>query len=349
MPVVNSTVTIPADTYACTGAESSTVGPNPCTFTPGQPTGSFQVPSGLTPGTYNIYIDETNVTPLPGNGPNDAYQTARGTNLGTAESVTQLVVGTPPSVTSANSTTFTTGAAGTFTVTTSGAPNPALSKTGALPSGVTFVDNGNGTATLSGTPAAGTGGSYPITITANNGVSPNGTQSFTLTVDQAPAVTSANQATFAEGSAGSFTVTTSGNPTSSLGETGTLPTGVTFVDNGNGAATLAGTPAAATRGSYPITITAGNGVSPNATQSFTLTVDAAPSITSANNATFAEGSSGTFTVTATGKPAPALPRRERCRVASPSSTTATARPPWPARRRPGPGAPTCSRSRPATG
>ena len=30
-----------------------------------------------------------------------------------------------------------------------------LSETGALPSGVTFIDNGNGTATLAGTPAGG--------------------------------------------------------------------------------------------------------------------------------------------------------------------------------------------------
>ena len=51
---------------------------------------------------------------------------------------------------------------------------------------MTFTDNGNGTATLAGTPAAGTGGTYPITITATNGVSPNATQTFTLTVNQAP-------------------------------------------------------------------------------------------------------------------------------------------------------------------
>ena len=52
------------------------VGPNPCALTVGQPTGTFQVPSGLAPGAYNVYIDESNTTPLPGNGPNDAYQTA---------------------------------------------------------------------------------------------------------------------------------------------------------------------------------------------------------------------------------------------------------------------------------
>ena len=64
----------------------------PCTLTVGQPTGTFQVPAGLAPGTYNVYIDESNTTPLPGNGPNDAYQTARGTNLGTAESATPIDV-----------------------------------------------------------------------------------------------------------------------------------------------------------------------------------------------------------------------------------------------------------------
>src|SRR5207253_5060621 len=51
-------------------------------------------------------------------------------------------------------------------------------------SGVSFTDNGNGSATLSGTPAQGTVGSYPITVTANNGVGTNATQSFTLTVSK---------------------------------------------------------------------------------------------------------------------------------------------------------------------
>ncbi len=47
---------------------------------------------------------------------------------------------------------------------------------------MTFVNNGNGTATLSGTPAAGTGGSYAITLAASNGVGTAATQSFTLSV-----------------------------------------------------------------------------------------------------------------------------------------------------------------------
>ena len=85
---------------------------------------------------------------------------------------------------------------------------------------MTFIDNGDGTATLAGTPAAGTGGTYPITITASNGVAPDATQTFTLTVDEAPAITCGDRTTFTDGTAGSFTVTTTGIPTPPLSETG---------------------------------------------------------------------------------------------------------------------------------
>lgn len=77
-------------------------------------------------------------------------------------------------------------------MTTTGFPTGAsmvISESGALPGGVTFTDNNNGMATLAGTPNAGTGGIYPITITADNGVTPNATQNFTLTVNQPPVAT----------------------------------------------------------------------------------------------------------------------------------------------------------------
>ena len=223
-----------------------------------------------------------------------------------------LTVDEAPSITSADAATFTVGSNGSFTVTTghSFPASPAISDGGAaLPTGVTFTDNGNGTATLAGTPAAGTGGTYTFTITAANGVTPDATQSFTLTVDEAPSITSADAATFTVGSNGSFTVTTGhsfpASPAISDGGAA-LPTGVTFTDNGNGTATLAGTPAAGTGGTYTFTITAANGVTPDATQSFTLTVDEAPSITSGGHATFTVGSNGSFTVT-TGHSFPASP------------------------------------------
>jgi hypothetical protein len=208
-----------------------------------------------------------------------------------------LTVDQPPSIASANTTTFTVGTAGTFTVSANGFPaSMTYSKTGALPSGVTLSAAG----VLSGTPAAGTGGSYPITITASNGVSPAGTQNFTLIVDQALAITSPNNATFKTGTSGTFDVTGTGYPASTTySYTGTLPSGVTLSKAG----VLSGTPAAGTGGVYTITIIDSDGVLTNVTQSFTLTVDQAPAITSANTKTFAVGTAGTFTVTASGYPA----------------------------------------------
>jgi hypothetical protein len=176
-------------------------------------------------------------------------------------------------ITSLNSTTFTVGTAGSFTVTATGVPTPTVieSSTDTLPSGVTFNAATNApTGVLSGTPAAGTGGTYTLHFTAFNTVS-SITQTFTLTVNQAPAITSPATATFTTGTPGTFIVRTTGFPTPALTVTGILPTGVTFVDNGNGTATLASTAATPT-GTYTLHFTAANGVTPNATQTFTLTV-----------------------------------------------------------------------------
>ena len=56
---------------------------------------------------------------------------------------------------------------------------------------MTFADNHNGTGTLSGTPTAG--GVFSINFTAQNGIGSQATQSFTLTVNQAAAITNFQQ------------------------------------------------------------------------------------------------------------------------------------------------------------
>jgi uncharacterized repeat protein (TIGR01451 family) len=48
--------------------------------------GTFQVPSNLAPGTYNVYVDADNTTALPGNGPNDTRQAAPVNCVGTSPS-----------------------------------------------------------------------------------------------------------------------------------------------------------------------------------------------------------------------------------------------------------------------
>ena len=261
------------------------------------------MPSGVTFTDNGDGTATISGTPAAGTGGSYplTIKASNGVNPDAQQSFT-LTVTQIPTITSANHATFAVGSAGSFTVTTTaGHPTATtLTKTGSMPSGVTFTDNGDGTATISGTPAAGTGGNYPLTITATNSAGA-AQQSFTLTVNQPPAITSADHTTFAVGSAGSFTVTTTaGHPTATtLTKTGSMPSGVTFTDNGDGTATISGTPAAGTGGSYPLTIKASNGVNPDAQQSFTLTVTQIPTITSANHATFAVGSAGSFTVTTT--------------------------------------------------
>jgi len=106
-------------------------------------------------------------------------------NEASSSRLTQLV-GTAPAITSANATTFTVGVAGSFTVTTTGTPTPTVNAgVVAFPAGVNFVDNGNGTATFSGTPAFGSVGAYNATLHAQNIVPPQATQTFTLTVVRA--------------------------------------------------------------------------------------------------------------------------------------------------------------------
>ena len=108
-------------------------------------------------------------------------------NRGGTSNVVNLVVdnAAAPAITSANTTTFTGGSTRAFTVTVTGWPTPILSYAGTLPNGLTFADNGNGTATLAGTTAAA--GTHSFTIKAENGVPPGTTQEFTLVVSASKA------------------------------------------------------------------------------------------------------------------------------------------------------------------
>ena len=179
-------------------------------------------------------------------------------------------------------------------MTATGYPAPSFSESGTLPAGVSFNST---TGVLSGTPTES--GSFSITMGATNGVGSDATQPFSLTVNDAPVITSANHTTFTTGSAGSFTVTASGYPVPTFSETGTLPAGVSFNST---TGVLSGTPTAS--GSFSITMGANNGIGSDASQSFTLTVNAAPAISSGASKIFGKGVAGSFTVTASGYPAP---------------------------------------------
>jgi hypothetical protein len=143
----------------------------------------------------------------------------------------------------------------------------------------TTLTNGLGTFSVT----FGTGGHQTITVTDRNDSSIQGV-SATGTVDAPPAISIALNANFTVESEGSFVVTTTGFPTASITESGTLPNGITFLDRGDGTATFSGT--ATTFGTFPITITAHNGIGQDTTQIFTLTVSGIPSYATTSNQRF---------------------------------------------------------------
>jgi hypothetical protein len=297
-------------------------------------------PGPKTAGTYSISVSSKNIA-------------------GTATPQTiSLTVQSAAIINSGNSTTFTAGRKSTYTFTLAKGsfPTGTFTEVGTLPDGITFADNGNGTAELTGTPTVlnsnmeENGGVYPMTIIAANGTvgspiditalneagttvtatvasttglatgdivtiagaAPAGysgtflitgvtpttftyaaaanlgavtltsatathqlgsTTNFTLTVLDPAKITSPALGTFTVGMDGSFTVTTTGFPDPTL-TASTLPSGLTFVDNGDGTATISGTPAAGTGGVYTITLGAHNS-SGSDQQKFSLQINAA--------------------------------------------------------------------------
>jgi len=228
------------------------------------------------------------------------------------QAVAAITVDSPPTISSANSTAFTTGTAGSFTInSTPGFPTTAatlaVSNVQNAIAGVNVPSSGTGSITINGTPTGS--GVETFTITATNGAGLQATQDFTLTVNQAPSITSASSTTFTTGTAGSFSITSSpGFPataaTLAVSNVQNAVAGVNVPSSGTGSITINGTPTGS--GVETFTITATNGAGLQATQNFTLTVNQAPSITSANSTTFTAGTAGSFTVTTLGYPNPAL-------------------------------------------
>jgi hypothetical protein len=234
----------------------------------------------------------------------------------TALQIFSLVVDAAPvfkSTSGSQTQTFTVGsAANKFQVSfTPGVPAPiTLTESGKLPAGLAFSHVG-GTATISGAPLPGTGGTYTITITASSSPASSISETYTLTVIQpTPIIAAAGSAILVMGQSSNITVKATGysstsTPASlsigSVSGTNVYQTpvpGIVLVDNGNGTATITGTPMAGARGIYTFSITATVGTK-TATEKFTLTVDAPPVITSGNSTTFSRSniSQDTFVIT----------------------------------------------------
>lgn len=255
--------TIPASQLTITGATALIVG-SPASVqvtATGSPAPTVsvvgQLPAGLTvttgPGSATI-------TGAPATGSTGSYPLTISSVDATATQTEQIVltVADRPFFTSAAAATAVAGRSFSFAVTTGGSPAATIIPSGTLPSGVTFTGGANGAALLSGTPLSSAAGrTYPITFTATNSTG-SVTQAFVLTVGAVPAFTGGSSLSVTELTPFRWTIRTTGSPAPTITLSGTLPTGVGFVNNGNGTARISGTAARGTSRTYTFTLTATN-------------------------------------------------------------------------------------------
>lgn len=193
------------------------------------------------------------------------------------------------------------GESGEVIVVAGGTPAAALAADD-LPVGLSFVDHGNGTATISGSPAFD--GRTVVRLTATNPAGGAG-QDLSIEVRSAPTFTGGSSATFERGAPGSFDLTTTGVPVPKLTvSAGDLPPGLTLTDNHDGTATIGGTPTGG-GGSTTVSLTATNATG-STDYTLTVVVQDTPAFTSPVDVRFAPGALGSMTVTTSGIPTPTI-------------------------------------------
>ncbi|MET3961641.1 hypothetical protein ABIE44_001575 [Marmoricola sp. OAE513] len=271
----------PQPTLSATGL------PNGVTFTDnGDGTGTLAgTPGAGTGGVHEVTVKATN-------------------EAGTDTKTFTLTINQAPALAGPSAATYVVGQSGGPTVfTTTGHPTSVLSSLGLLPGGVTFTDNGDGTGAYAGTPSAGSGGVYGLTVKAANGTAPDATKPFTLTVNEAPSLTGPGSATFKVGtSSQSNEFVGSGFPVPSLSALG-LPAGLSLASTGAGKAKITGSAANGTGGLYPgVVVKATNGVGSDATKSVDVTVNEAPELVGPSEARFVTGTAGSIGFSSDGYP-----------------------------------------------
>ena len=219
-------------------------------------------------------------------------------SFGLADNYPVTVLNTPEFTTS-NTASFTVGSFGTVPIS---ANMGTISAGATLPSGLSFFQGSTLSclfclASISGTPAAGTGGQYAVTLTDDAGTAGTATQYLTVNVNEAPAFSSPNLAVLVAGQPANFNVTTTGFP-----NVGTHPvaasagppanpsdgTGPYFTVSGlpaslqasnfsgvglrSGTLTITGTPSASDVATRKVQITVQNGVGAPVQQSLTLQI-----------------------------------------------------------------------------
>jgi streptogramin lyase len=202
--------------------------------------------SPTTAGTYTATVTATN-----GVEPDDT------------DTFTIVVYGVPPSISGTPPTDVSPGTAYSFAFSLAGTPSPTTTVTsGSLPPGLSLSEAG----VITGSPT--TAGTYTVTATATNGISPDASDTFTIAVLGAPTISGAPTSPVDAGEPYSFEFTLSGapSPTTTV-SSGALPPGLGLSPDG----VITGTPI--TAGTYSATVDASNGIAPDATINVVIAVD----------------------------------------------------------------------------
>ncbi|MGQ0799280.1 MAG: autotransporter domain-containing protein [Pseudomarimonas sp.] len=192
------------------------------------------------------------------------------------------IANTTPSFSSTAPTSATEDLPYSYAITTTepdSGDSVTITSVSTLPGWLTLTDNGNGTATLSGTPLNADVGVTPsIGLRVTDSIGASSTQAFTITVNDsndAPTFTSVAPTAATQGVQFSYAITTADEDvgdTRTITSISTLPSWLALIDNGNGTATLSGTPNNADVGSHPVSLQVRDLLLATATQSFTIVV-----------------------------------------------------------------------------
>jgi uncharacterized repeat protein (TIGR03806 family) len=181
-------------------------------------------------------------------------------------------------------------------VTGGTAPYAWAITSGSLPAGMTLASNG----TISGTPS--TAGIRTITVRVDDNTGASASATVSLTVNPVPAVTTASLPAGTVGAAYAASLAASGGtaPIVWTIASGTLPAGLALAGGG----AISGTPSAA--GTANLTVRATDAAGAQASRALSLTIGAAPVITSTPVTTVNIGIPYATAVSAAGTPAPSF-------------------------------------------
>jgi hypothetical protein len=213
----------------------------------GNGTGNFSwTPGFFQEGVYNVTFQ--------------AADTAGGVDLEIV-SITVTNTNRDPVLDPIGSQAVAEGVNLTFPVTSSDIDNDSVTlTTSALPTGASFVDNGNGTGSFAWTPDFTQEGAYAVTFLVTDTAGGTDFESVSITVTRTnvdPVLAAIGPQSVAENTNLNFGVSATDFDLDPLVlSTSPLPTGATFTDNGNGTGTFDWTPDFTQAGSYPVTFRA---------------------------------------------------------------------------------------------